>query len=213
LCYNHYMPLPQQVVEQLSRESSRTPGWSSGIILFSGTVFGVVLLVYLGLTFGYTPYLNAQISQANDQIKKLDQSVSADDQTKLATFYSQVTNLHLLTANHIFFSQFLSWLEDNTEANVYYTNLTFTSGNQISFSGVAKTQADLNQQMAIFESSGNVASISVSNLSLVAGSNAWTFSAILTLKPSLFLWQSNGTTASVPPIAPTATTSAATSTP
>jgi uncharacterized membrane protein YvbJ len=88
------MPLPQQVVEQLSRESSRTPGWSSGIILFSGTVFGVVLLVYLGLTFGYTPYLNAQISQANDQIKKLDQSVSADDQTKLATFYSQVTNLH-----------------------------------------------------------------------------------------------------------------------
>lgn len=192
------MPLPQQVVEQLSRDTPRTAGWSAGMLLFSGTLLGLTILIYLGLTYGYAPYLNAQIGAANDQIDKLNQSVSADEQAQLATFSSQIVNLRSLTTNHIFFSYFLNWLGANTEANVYYTSLSYASGNQVSLSGVAKTQADLNQQLAIFESSGNVANMSISNMVAVPNSASWTFGVTLTMKQALFLWNANTSTQAAP---------------
>lgn len=213
------MPLPQQVVEQLSRETPRAPGWSTGILLFSGTVLGFVILIYLGLTYGYAPYLNGQISHADDQIKSLDQSISGDEQAKLATFYSQITNLRSLTTNHVYFSYFLNWLSENTEANVYYTSMSYSSKNQISLAGVAKTQADLNQQLAIFETVPDVMDVSISSMSSVQNSTSWSFSVTLTMDPSLFLWKSSGSAQTVPGgatvtgIIPTATTSTSTSTP
>ena len=61
------MALPQQVVEQLNQGTRRTPGWSSGMLLFSGSVLIVVIVIYAGLQFGYTPYLNGQVSSLESQ--------------------------------------------------------------------------------------------------------------------------------------------------
>ena len=83
------MALPQQVVEQLNQGTRRTPGWSSGMLLFSGSVLVVVIVIYAGLQFGYTPYLNGQVSSLESQAQKLGQSVSVTDQANLVTFYSQ----------------------------------------------------------------------------------------------------------------------------
>jgi len=182
------MALPQQVVEQLSRGSERTPGWSSGILLFSGSILFITIFIYAGLKFGYEPYLNAQLSSLESQAQKVGQSVSASDQATLVTFYSQISNIQSLIKNHVFFSQFLTWLEQNTEANIYYSSMVFTSGNQITLTGIAKTSADISEQVAVFEAAPDVSAVSISNITLLPTANQWTFNVVLTMRPSVFLW-------------------------
>ena len=66
--------------------------------------------------------------------------------------------------NHIFFSQFLTWLEQHTEANVYYTNMVFASNDQVALAGVAGTSADVSEQIAVFEAAPQVSAVSLSNV-------------------------------------------------
>src|ERR1039458_8369416 len=98
------MPLPQQVVEKLSHEPIKTPGWSGGILFYAGALLAVVIAIYLGLSFVYGPILRTQISSTQSQIDALNKSISASDQQKLATYYSQISNLRSIMQNHVFFS-------------------------------------------------------------------------------------------------------------
>lgn len=181
------MALPQQVIERLGREPPKTPGWSIGILLFSGGILCIALLTYFGLIWGYEPYLDSQIAQVNTQISTLAKSISADDQTKLVTFYSEIANLKSILANHVLFSHFLSWLEKNTEANIYYQHLTFSAGNQVVVSGIAKSEADVNQQMAIFEAAPEVKTVTLSGISLVGTTGDWQFNMSLVVDPAAVL--------------------------
>jgi hypothetical protein len=202
------MALPQQVVEQLNQGSRRTPGWSSGILLFSGSILFIILLVYAGLQFGYEPYLNAQLSSFDSQVQKLGQSISASDQANLVTFYSQINNLQSLIKNHVFFSQFLTWLEQHTEANVYYTNMVFSSGAQVALVGIAGNAADVSEQIAAFEAAPEVAAVSLSNVAYSSSVNGWIFNVVLTMHPSVFAWSSGSAPAAAAPVSgPAATTS------
>ena len=213
------MALPQQVVEQLSQGSRRTPGWSSGILLFSGSILFVIVLIYAGLRFGYEPYLNAQLSSLKSQAQKIGQSVSAADEASIVTFYSQISNLRSLIKGHIFFSQLLTWLERDTEANVYYTSMVLASGNQVTLAGVAKTAADVSEQVAAFEAAPEVSMLSLSSVTFSPSVNGWVFNIVLTMQPSVFLWTgvSTGGAAAMPlsvgatpittvPVTPSATT-------
>jgi len=179
------MPLPDQVIEQLGREPPKTPGWSFGVIMFSGGVLFIVLLVYFGLIFGYEPYLSTQIDQQQVKINELNQSITANDQTTLINFYSQISNLKTLVRNHVVGSSLFSWLEKNTEANVYYQAFTMTPGNLISLSAVAPTQADVAQQIAIFETAPEVQKISLTSIA-AAQTGGYTFTLSLTLSPTIF---------------------------
>jgi|GEM_PF-417868 hypothetical protein len=200
------MALPQQVVQQLNQGSSRSPGWSSGIILFAGSIFFIIIFIYAGLKFGYEPYLNSQLSSLQGQAQKLGQSVSASDEASLVTFYSQISNIQSLIKGHVFFSQFLTWLEQNTEGNIYYTNMSFASGDQITLSGVAKTSADITEQVAAFEASPNISSVTLSNVAFSSSANDWTFNAVLVLNSSILLWTPGASSPTVPMPASQATT-------
>lgn len=180
------MPLPDKVIEQLGREPPKTPGWSFGIVMFSGTILFIVVFVYLGLTLGYEPYLNSQIKQQQDQINKLSQSISTTDQAKLIAFYSQISNLKTLLKNHVISSKMFDWLEKNTEANVSYQSMSFSQGNNLTLSGTAVAEGDLNQQLAIFEASPEVQRVNLTSVAnSQAGAAGWTFNLTLVLSPSL----------------------------
>lgn len=181
------MPLPEKVIEQLGREPSETQGWASGALFFSGGILFLSILIYAGLAFGYEPYLKNQLASTQSKVSTLDQSISASEQAQLIGFYSQIANLQTLLANHTYPSQIFSWLEKNTEANVYYQSFSLTSGNQITLSGVAKSEADVNQQIAIFENAPEVSSVTVSNVSApqLLGTT-WTFALTLIIRPSVF---------------------------
>jgi hypothetical protein len=182
------MPLPEKVIEQLGQEAPKTPGWALGALFFSGGILFLSVAIYFGLTLGYEPYLQSQLTSVRNQVSTLGNSVSPSDQSQLIDFYSQIANLQTLLQRHVISSQFFSWLEQNTEANVYYRSLALIQGDQVALSGVAASEADVNQQIAVFENSPEVSSVTVSNLTApsLLGSG-WTFTVTLVMDPSVFL--------------------------
>ena len=188
------MALPQQVVEQLSQEEApRTPGWSFGVMLFSGSILLIVLVIYAGLRFGYEPYLTGQMNALQSKVNDLGQSISPAEEASLVTFYSEIGNLESLVTSHVLFSHFLTWIEQNTEANVYYNTMSFASGDQVTLAGYAKTAADIPEQIAVFESSPDVSSVVLSSVSYSASSNNWVFNVVLTMNPDLLQWTASST--------------------
>jgi len=185
------MPLPEKVIEQLGREPSGTQGWAVGALFFSGGILFLAIVIYLGLTFGYEPYLQSELSTTQNQVSALDNTISASDQSQLINYYSQIANLQTLLQQHVLSSQFFTWLEQNTEANVYYQSFGLSEGNAVALGGVAKTEADVNQQIAAFENSPEVSSVTVSNVNApqLLG-NGWSFTVTLDMNPSVFLLSS-----------------------
>ncbi len=175
------MALPEQVLERLSREPPQTPGWSAGLLLFSGGLLFVAVAVYIGLLFGYEPYVSSQIDALNVQMNTLAKLVSPSDEAQLVALYSESANLEQVLANHVTLSSFFAWLEKNTEANVYYTSFGFSSGDQIALEGSAASEADVNQQMAIFEVAPEVKSVALSSVSLNSQNGTWRFAATLVM--------------------------------
>lgn len=220
------MPLPQQVVEQLGQTPEPSHRVAGGALWFAGGLLLFVALLYAGISFVYTPYVNGQISSLQNSVAQENASISNGQEQQLIGFYSQITNLRQILANHVYATKFLSWLESHTEANVYYQGLTLSSGYKVTLKGVAKTEADVNQQLAIFESAPDVVSSNVSNVAPVSQTggvlrSGFAFNVTLTMKPSTFLSSpitatgastaaGTGTTATNAPAAVTATTTTST---
>ncbi len=181
------MALPQQVIDRLSREPAKTPGWSFGLLLFSGGIFFIAVITWLGLAYGYTPYLQNQLSTLSAQVDTVAKTISPDDQATLVSYYSEISNVRTVLQNHVIFSRFLSWLEAHTETNVYFSRLSFASGSQINLTGIAKTENDANQQMAIFEAAPEVKSAAISTVALQENTNSWQFGVTLNLDPTAVL--------------------------
>lgn len=158
------MALPQQVIDRLSSDTQKASKWSSGLLLFSVGTFFLVMIIYFGITMGYEPYLNSQVSKLQQQIDAASKSIPANQQSALLSFYSGLSQLQTLLKNHVVFTPFFAWLEKNTEANVYYSHVVFSSGNQVALTIEARTQTDLNQQLAIFESAPEVSHLTVSQI-------------------------------------------------
>ncbi|MEK7507926.1 MAG: hypothetical protein AAB602_02480 [Patescibacteria group bacterium] len=179
------MPLPQKVVEQLGREPPRTPGWSGKLLMFSGTIFFVVLSVYLGLAFGYTPYLKAQIAKINKDIDQFGQQVSSGDQLKLVNFYSQLGNIKSLLASQIIGLRAFDWIEKNTQVNSYIKNLTvnFTVG-QMSYNVSTITMDDALQQVSWLENKPEIEKLGIGGIS--SSGSEWQFSVQLSLDRNYF---------------------------
>lgn len=179
------MPLPEQIIDKLSREPAQTPGWSSNLLMFSGTIFLIGMAVYIGVVFGYKPYLQKQVANLDNQIRTFSQQISPDEQNKLVSFYSQVVNLQGILGRHVVSSQMFEWLEKNTEGNIYYTKLNLlTPSSQLNLTGVSKTADDFSKQMIIFQNDPSVKRIAINNFS-VATNNLWQFDISLFLTDNL----------------------------
>jgi len=183
------MALPQQVIDRLSNDTQKTPKWSSGLLFFSIGIFLIVIFIYFGIIVGYEPYLNSQISQLQQKMDAASKSISADQEGALLSFYSGLFHLQTLLKSHAVFTPFFAWLEKNTEANVYYSHVVFSSGNQVALMVEAKTQADIDEQLAIFESAPEVSHFTVSAIApLQINKGLWQqANIILFMNSSIFL--------------------------
>ncbi|RJQ28896.1 hypothetical protein C4571_02540 [Candidatus Parcubacteria bacterium] len=183
------MALPQKVVEQLSRTSVQTPGWSGQLLMFSSTAFLLSLFIYLGLVYGYKPYLEKEVQKLDSQIQAFSQQISVEEQGEIINFYSQLVNVKSLLARHVVVSPFFDWLERHTQTSVYYTKLNLnTQSRQASLSGVARSVEDLAEQLQEFQNDPGVERVNFSNVSV--GSNSlWQFDLTLFFKPAFFIPQ------------------------
>ena len=140
----------KSVIEQYGGEKG-TVGWSWRLLMFTSVIFGVALLSYAGMAFGYRPLLQGQIDDLDAKARNLSQLVGADDQRNLSRFYSQLVNLKALLGNHVQGSKLIGMLERNTNQNIYYTKVLFTSSDrQAELEGVARSYAELVKQTEAF---------------------------------------------------------------
>ncbi len=181
------MALPTKVVEQLSRAPARTPGWSSRVLLFSATFFILSLGIFLGIQFGYRPFLEGQVLQLDKDIKNFSDQVSPAQQEELVTFYSQLDNLSNLLAHQVQTSKVFQWIETNTNTQVQLTSLSFNATTKtLTLSGQAKTILNLGEQLNRFQAQSEIISLQLSQLSLNQGSGGWNFSATLVFNRKYF---------------------------
>ncbi len=176
------MALPEQIVERLSRESVQTQGWSSRLLMFSGTIFFISWALYIGIIYGYKPYLQKQVSTLDAQIKSFSQQIPPEEQSKLISFYSQTSNIQSVFQNHIASSKFFDWLEKNTETNIYYANLNLSPfSGQVGMSGISKTAEDFSKQLIVFQNNPLVQKVVINSFGVSTGGNLWQFDITLYL--------------------------------
>lgn len=175
------MALPQKVVDQLSKSPARTQGVFGQLIMLGTVLFGASLAVYLGLAFGYRPYLVGEISKLDNQIETFAKTVPPEDQARLVQFYSQIVNLKSLLGKHVVFSPVFDWIEENTQVNTYFGIVSINYKNsQISIDAISKTLEDASEQLLAFEKLPEVKSVKMANMSLDP-SRSWKFNLNLTV--------------------------------
>jgi CBS domain-containing protein len=135
-------------------------GFPWRILVASIIIFGITVLLYLGMTFGYAPYLNSQIASVNSQFSKLTQSLDEQQQQDLIGFYSQLYNIKTLSAIHLYPSRFFDFLEKNTYSNVRISSAQVGASNgEIKLEGIASDYDVLTNQISAFKFADGVSDV------------------------------------------------------
>lgn len=133
-------------------QGERLPvGWPWRFLMVSFVIFLTSILVYLGLAFGYKPFLNSSIEKKDAEISQQAASVKKEDQDKLIQVYSQMINIKGLLDSHIFPSGIFTLLEQKTHPKVYFTGADFKSSEgELQLDGLAASFSVLSEQLEIF---------------------------------------------------------------
>lgn len=193
------MALPTQEIERLTRASNPEQGPYKQLLLLTGSLLAISSILYLGLSYGYEPYLNKQKADLDVQIQESSKKIPQEEQIKLIGFYSQLANIKTLIGKHPFTSNVFEWLEKNSEPNTYFTKFSFNaSTNQLALLGISKTADNVSDQAAIFESQPEVVRLNLSSLS-VAITGGWQFNMTIFFDPKSLLPATQATPAGITP--------------
>ena len=171
-------------LENLSDAGEIQANWPWKIFVFSLVLFGTVVGIYLGLIFGYRPYLTKQIAQKDQEILNLARSIPEAEQQELIRFYSQLSNLQVVLGQHVMGSKLLPVLEKATNQRVYYTVMNLNvDTRELLLEGVARSYEVLAQQIESFKRLPEIERLIV-NFSDARANNV-NFGMVLTFKQSL----------------------------
>jgi len=155
-------------------------------LLFSAALFLISVIVYGGVVFGYMPYFEGRRKKLNDQIQAFTQQIPVAQQENLTSFYAQLSNIKKLLDERAVFSPFLKWLEERTQANIFYRQISVeTLSGKVSFSGAGKSLGDVEEQLAVFERAKEVTAATFGPVTSKE-KGVWEFSGALSLTPGFF---------------------------
>ncbi len=173
------------IQSQLSREKLPV-GWPWRFLTIMAIVFLAALLSYLGLEFGYKPYLQRQYYALQTQVNS-EQNTIASTQKDYVNYYSQIINIGKLLRNHVNPSAFLPFLASSTEPKVSYSSIKVTVlENKIDISGTASSYAVLASQLQVYENAPQVTRAVLDGSEL--SGNTVSFQATLYVNPGLFTY-------------------------
>ncbi len=155
-------------------------GLSWRLFVFLLIIFSAFALSYAGLEFGYKTFLKASIDDYNKKAAAIPAKFGADQETKLIAFYSQLTNLKSLLAQHVFPSNLTAFLEASTNSNIAYTDAALDIKNSsLSLDGLADSFGSLVSQISYFETQKSVQSVTLGQNSLDKGVVRFSLKVIL----------------------------------
>lgn len=125
-------------------------------LTYTGTIFVLALVVYLGLAFGYKPFLNRTIAGIDTEINKISKARTDDPEsrqfeTTFLDFYSQASNIQLLLKDHAAMSPVFDLIERSTRDDVFFQTIQIDGETRVvGFSGSAKDYSSLASQLAVY---------------------------------------------------------------
>lgn len=169
--------------------------WSRNFSLLMVVLFITGFLVaeiYFGLDWweqqelASSQTLSQDISKINAEVNKI--KTKAAEALVYKEKSIEVTNL---LKNHIYWSNFLNWLEKNTLSTVKYSGLTGDLSGTYSFTATAKTYADASWQAKAFLNDPLTQKVNIRAVNSAAtkgapGKSSVAFSIELMVKPEIF---------------------------
>lgn len=156
------------------------------LLLFSLFVFGLIGVGYLGLRFGYKPFLEGQLQSVEKNLNELAALVSPAERERLTKFYYQIVNLKSVLDRHVITSRILPFFERATHERVRYANLNVNvEQRQVSITLVAESPEAFVQQIEAFRRLKEIQRYSLSSIT-IGERNSINFGVALTLAPELF---------------------------
>jgi hypothetical protein len=122
-----------------------------------GLVVGIIA-VLVGLIYGYMMYresiIEGDIQEIVNEIEGVEQELSnlGSVREDALVLKKQIDSVSQLLDTHIYWSQFLTYLERYTLSNVYYKDLAATKAGSVSLSATAVDLATLANQYSILQS-------------------------------------------------------------
>lgn len=162
------MPYTQSPLDrQLMKKEEIRIGLPWRLLTIAFLTFGITLAIYLGMAFGFRPFLNNQIENINIELDQLANSISEDQAQGFLIFYSQMVNIDKTLKSRGSASKTFDFLEKNTLKSVYYNNMNVDYPNRIvRLEGRAPDFEILAQQMGVLKNSPEIEKITLSNASL-----------------------------------------------
>ncbi len=144
-----------------------TVGWPWRMFVFALVMFLIAIFSYLGLTFGYEPYLQSSTVNVESELNSLALQVSSDSQKSFVKFYSQIANLKSLLGKHVITSKIFPLLEAYTHQRVVYSAVTLVvEEHTLRIEGFAESYQVLAAQLALYEQASWVEKVILDNSSL-----------------------------------------------
>ena len=162
---------------------------------FAVTLLVLSVVAFLGITFGYRPYLESQVAKLDTEIADFSRRVPEEEQANIATFYSQLSNLKVVLGKHTATPAFFRWLENATLQQVSLSKVSMNvASRQVQVSGVARAGSDVAAQVAHFQKQPGVARVDFKN-SQAAGAGV-SFDLVITVVQGFFTAAAQGGTVS-----------------
>lgn len=157
------------------------------VLLLAGFL---VVEVYYGLNW-WEKQEATQIQVLSDKVMKLDAEASKLKKTASAALsYKEKSAVFTsLLNNHIYWSNFFTWLEKNTLSSVHFDSFAGTLDGTYSFLATADSYADISWQVKAFLNDPLVESAKVTSAASTrsaAKPNAVTFNITIKINPSIF---------------------------
>ncbi|MBI2010650.1 MAG: hypothetical protein HYS89_00170 [Candidatus Colwellbacteria bacterium] len=155
------------------------------ILIASFITFLAVILVYLGLRFGYKLFLENSIEDLRTEAEVISAEVSVEEQENLITLYSQINNLQKVLAAHVDVTPAFTFLEASTHPRVVFESADISVADQeLRLEGAAGSYEDLAAQLAIFENNPSVEKVFLESSS--AAGSVVRFQVTLEFEPKTF---------------------------
>lgn len=142
--------------------SSGTVGFPWRIFVISIILFGLVVLVWAGMTFGYAPFLNSEIKSTNTKVNQAAAFINEDTKQNLISFYSQLYNIQVVGAAHLYPTTIFPFLEQNTYSLVRLVSAQVNvTAAEVRLEGIASDYSILTEQVASYKKDPRVVSVSL----------------------------------------------------
>lgn len=147
--------------------------WQRKIFSLAAAIFVPIFLIsalYLGLMFYEKKSQEKNLSLV-DKFNKLSVAVREEetDAAEVFDFQNKLKIISQVFKQHIYWSNFFKFLEDNTIKDVYYTGFSGDTGGNYSLNAVANNYGNISEQVETLKNNDKTASVKADGGELMTG--------------------------------------------